>query len=365
MRILGMMSGTSLDGIDAAILETDGLEIMDFGPAATFPYLPSEKEAIQKAIDKALEWGGKGKRPPEFDVAEKAITEAHARVVEKMRTRPDAGHIDLIGFHGQTILHRPEMKLTVQLGNGAALAQKTATDVVGDFRRNDVALGGQGAPLVPIYHQALLRRQQQSLNDPVAVLNIGGVANLTYLDEGHELIALDTGPGNGLLDQWMVLRGLGAYDKDGALAQKGQVNEKYLRQLMHHPYFNAPIPKSLDRYDFNLSTIKELSDEDGAATLAAFSVAAIIKAIEFLPMAPKLWIICGGGRKNRTIMSMLGARTGVECIDADDFSWRGDDVEAEAFAYLAARHIKNLPITFPGTTGVEKPATGGILFKAE
>lgn len=364
MRVLGLMSGTSLDGIDAAVLETDGMAIKAFGPAATFAYFPEEKRAIQTAIEDALHWKVEDwpNRPKSFPMAEKAITEAHIRVVEQMLDHSDTGDIDLIGFHGQTIVHRPDQKMTLQLGDGAELARRCSIDVVGDFRSGDVASGGQGAPLVPIYHQALL--QGCDLDYPVAVLNIGGVANLTYVDGSDELIAFDTGPGNGLLDQWMVSRGLGDYDKDGGLSAKGQVNEKCLCDLMEHPYFKVAIPKSLDRYDFSLPDGEGLSDADGAATLAAFSAAAIVKAIDFLPTAPKLWIVCGGGRKNCTIMSLLAAQTGAKCMDADELSWRGDDVEAEAFAYLAARHINHLPITFPGTTGVKQPATGGVLFKA-
>lgn len=366
MRILGMMSGTSLDGIDAAVVETDGLGLTGFGPAQTFPYLAAEKAAIQTAIDDALATDATASfvRPKSFDQAEKAITDAHMRVVGLMRELPDTGTLDLIGFHGQTVLHRPDQRLTIQLGDGARLARECGVDVVGDFRSDDVALGGQGAPLVPIYHQALVKTKL-TLDGPVAVLNIGGVANLTYLDGSDELIAFDTGPGNGLLDQWMASRGLGDYDKGGALSATGCVDQAALATLLQHPYFTARIPKSLDRYDFSLDAVAHLSDADGAATLCAFSAETVARAVDFLPSAPRVWVVCGGGRKNLTLMAELKTRTGAKCINADEVDWRGDDVEAEAFAYLAARTKNNLPITFPGTTGVAKPATGGTVFLAQ
>jgi len=270
--------------------------------------------------------------------------------------------VDLIGFHGQTVLHRPEQRRTIQLGDAAGLARVCAIDVVGDFRSHDIALGGQGAPLTPVYHQALLKRSH--IDGPVAVLNIGGVANLTYSDATERLIAFDSGPGNGLLDQWVAAHGLGDYDRNGILSASGTVNEPCLAALMKYPYFEAPVPKSLDRYDFSLDDVDGLSAADGAATLAAFSAAAVKRAVAFLPARPALWIVCGGGRHNRTIMAALRRYLGVKCVDADDFGWRGDDIEAEAFAYLAARRKENLPITFPGTTGIDRSATGGILFPA-
>ncbi len=363
MRVLGLMSGTSLDGIDAAVLDTDGHCVHAFGPSSTYPFLPAEKHAIETAIKDALGTDANQPfvTPPSFDAATKAITEAHVRVTNLMRDEFDLGTLDLIGFHGQTVLHRPHQKLTIQLGDGAELARRTGVDVIGDLRQNDMALGGQGAPLVPVYHRALL--EGRDIDGPVAVLNIGGVANLTYMD-GDTLVAFDTGPGNGLLDQWMVMRGLGDYDEGGALAASGEVDDDALRTLMTHAYFTTPIPKSLDRYDFSLDAVKPLSDADGAATLAAFSAEAIASAVPLLPKPPKLWVVCGGGRKNAAIMRELRTRTGAECVDADDMSLRGDDIEAEAFAFLAARSKMNLPITFPGTTGVEEPSTGGTLFSA-
>jgi len=365
MRILGMMSGTSLDGIDAAVLETDGVIVTDHGPAATFPYLPPEKAAIQTAIADALTVDVEGgfMRPISFEKAEKAITDAHIRVVGLMAEQHDMGPIELIGFHGQTVLHRPDQRLTIQLGEGARLARVCGIDVVGDFRSNDVALGGQGAPLLPIYHQALLKGHPHE--GPVAVLNIGGVANLTYLDGSGNLIAFDTGPGNGLLDQWMSAHQLGDFDQGGALAATGRVDKNCLTQLMRQPYFTAPIPKSLDRYDFSLDAVAQLSEADGAATLTAFSAETVARAVDFLPARPSLWVVCGGGRKNHTLMAELTTRTGVKCINADDVAWRGDYVEAEGFAYFAARHIKKLPLTFPGTTGIDKPTTGGTVFLAQ
>ena len=361
MRVLGLMSGTSLDGIDAALLHTDGEQIAAFGPSATFAFLPAEKAAIECAIKDALgvDVDQGFAEPDSFQAAADAVTEAHVRAVQLMRDQHDVGDIDLIGFHGQTVLHRPDHKLTIQLGDGAALARRVKVDVVCDLRQNDMALGGQGAPLVPVYHRALLAARD--IDGPVAMLNIGGVANMTYMD-ADTLIAFDTGPGNGLLDQWVVAHGLGAFDEDGALAASGEVDRPCLEQLMAHPYVRAPFPKSLDRYDFSLDGVKGLSAADGAATLAAFTVDCLLEAARLLPKPPKLWVVCGGGRKNRAIMARLSEHAGAQCVDADDLDLRGDDIEAEAFAFLAARSVRGLPITFPGTTGVKAPATGGVLW---
>lgn len=354
MRVLGLMSGTSLDGVDAAIIDTDGERVLGFGPARTFAYAPDDRCALMAAVEDALSGAS---APASFEAAARVIERKHADAVHALLAEPDAGEVELIGFHGQTVIHRPEAGLTRQLGSGEVLAAMTGIDVVWDLRAADVAAGGQGAPIVPVYHKALAARA--GLAAPVAVLNIGGVANVTFIGRGGELIAFDTGPGNGLIDQLMETRGAGAFDEGGRIAASGAVDELALRRLLDHPYFEKGGTKSLDRYDFSLAPVAHLALADAAATLVAFTAATVALGASRLPQAPQRWIICGGGRHNAAIMAALEARLGVPCLEAEAVGWRGDTVEAEAIAYLAARSVMGLPLTFEGTTGVPRPMTGG------
>jgi anhydro-N-acetylmuramic acid kinase len=269
-------------------------------------------------------------------------------------TRADIAYI---GFHGQTVLHRPSDRRTWQIGDGAALACATGIPVVNEFRLADVAAGGQGAPFAPLYHLVLTRNMEH----PVAVVNIGGVANVTYVGANGELIAFDTGPGNAALDDWAHLHTGEAVDRDGKLARSGRVNEAVLARMLDHPSFLRPPPKSLDRFDFPMAAVERLSAADGAATLTAFTAAAIARANEHLPQAPKAWIICGGGRHNPVLMAELRARLPGKVMTAEEAGWRGDFLEAEAFAYLAVRSVRGLPLSLPSTTGVPYPMTGGRL----
>ena len=246
---------------------------------------------------------------------------------------------------------------TRQLGDAALLASLTGVRTAYDFRSIDVAAGGQGAPLVPVYHAALARRS--ALIGPVAILNIGGVANVTFVGEGGDLLAFDTGPGNGPLDQWVESHGLGRYDASGALSQSGRVDEAVLAQMMSHGFFTQTGPKSLDRYDFTAKAVEGLSPEDGAATLAAFVAQSVAHGLGQAPQPPRALMVCGGGRHNGAILEGLRQRCGVQVVTAEDAGWRGDAVEAEAFAFLAARTVRGLPISFPGTTGVAQPLVGG------
>ncbi|MFM2045475.1 MAG: Anhydro-N-acetylmuramic acid kinase [Pseudomonadota bacterium] len=371
MRVLGLMSGTSLDGIDAAILETDGVSLHGTGPAGTFDYTAAERAAVERAIADALALplsaspdGGQAHviPPASFAAAEAAVTAAHLRAVAAMLDRPGAGRIDLIGFPGQTVLHRPAQGLTLQLGDAEAIARRFGVDVVHDFRTADVAAGGQGAPLVPLYHAALAAGAGHA--PPVALLNLGGVGNITWIGREGDLLAFDTGPGNGLIDQWMVRHDLGRFDADGRLAATGRVSEPELRALLDHPYFSRPAPKSLDRYDFTLDPVLGLDPADGAATLTAFTAAAVAAGRHLLPEAPTVWIVCGGGRRNRTLMGQLARYLSAPCLDADALGWRGDMLEAEAFAFLAARSLRGLPLSVPGTTGVPRPLPGGRIARA-
>jgi anhydro-N-acetylmuramic acid kinase len=358
MRVLGLMSGTSLDGVDAAVIDTDGEQILGFGPSRTFPYTAEERGILGAAVSKALDIGPDAQFSAEVKAAEAVILNTHAHAVRELVAE---GDLDLIGFHGQTILHRPEQKLTIQIGDPSALAGVLGVPVVADLRQRDLQEGGQGAPLVPIYHAALAKRLNHAL--PLAFLNLGGVSNLTWIGEGGALRAFDVGPGNGLIDQLVSQAGLGAYDVDGRLAAAGSVHEPIVEAMMGHPFFERAGPKSLDRYDFNLDPVRHLSVEDGAATLTAFSAQAAAAAVRFLPEPPRRWILCGGGRLNKVLVKELEARAGG-CISADDLGLQGDAIEAEAIAYLAARSAMGLPITFPGTTGAPHAITGGVRFEA-
>jgi anhydro-N-acetylmuramic acid kinase len=270
--------------------------------------------------------------------------------------------IDVIGFHGQTVLHRPEQRLTVQLGDGPLLAQLTTRPVVYDLRAADVAAGGQGAPLVPVYHRALAARIEDR---PVAVVNIGGVANVTWIGGDGRLIAFDTGPGNAMIDDVIRKRTGADFDAGGVIAAKGRVHEDYVTQYLRHSYFAAPSPKSLDRNAFATELVDGLDMEDAVATLTAFTAAAIARAREHFPQEPQLWVVCGGGRRNRSLMRMIAGLVEHAVVPAEVAGLDGDALEAEAWAYLAVRSLKGLPITFPGTTGVPAPMTGGLLAEPE
>ena len=351
------MSGTSLDGVDVAYLETDGGQDIHHGPWLSMPYRDKERQLIRRAIDGAL--AGSGDIDEVVKTAAHVLTRAHERAIEALLL--DAGiserDIDLIGFHGQTILHRPDDRKTWQIGLPQMLADGFKTPVVFDFRMADVAAGGQGAPFAPLYHQALCASQRH-----VMVLNIGGVANLTWVGEGEDdVIAFDTGPGNGLIDLWVQQHDAGHMDMGGRIASAGKVDLGVLEKLMDHPYFAKQPPKSLDRYDFTLDPAQGLSLEDGAATLTAFTVASIAAACDHLPTKPELVVVCGGGRHNPEIMKGLAGGLGCKTVPVEDMGWRGDAIEAEAFAWLAVRARDGRPLSLPGTTGVPKPMTGGVL----
>jgi anhydro-N-acetylmuramic acid kinase len=360
MRALGLMSGTSLDGIDVALIETDGDAEVRRGPAMTFPYLPETRAVLAQALGDARALKARDDRPGVLAEAEREVTERHAAAVKEfLRLQGfDPAAIGVVGFHGQTVLHRPEERLTVQLGLGDTLSELVRLPVVYDLRAADVAAGGQGAPLAPVYHRALAA---QITKRPLAVLNIGGVANVTWIGRDGHLVAFDTGPGNALIDDWMEWTTGQPRDDGGAMAAKGKVDDNVLRAWLSHPFFPAPPPKSLDRNAFVRDVVEGMGVEDGAATLTAFTAAAIGRAREHFPEEPSLWIACGGGRKNRTLMGMIAERVENALIPAEMAGFDGDSIEAEAWAYLAVRSLRGLPITFPGTTGVPQPLAGGVL----
>ena len=363
MRVLGFMSGTSLDAVDMAVLDTDGEEITGFGPAGERKLSEATRSLVLAATEAAKRWPRGAPPPAEFAPAADAVAREHFAAAEAFLAREGLAwrDIELIGFHGQTVLHeRPTERRvgrTVQLGDGELLARLAGAPVAFDFRTADVAAGGEGAPLAPIYH--LARAKASGLQPPSAVLNIGGVANVTLFGERADPVAFDTGPGNGMIDLLVQARGLGRFDAGGQLAAAGRVDEVVLEGYLAHPYFAAPPPKSLDRYDFSLDPLASVNSEDACATLVAFTAETISRGLRLAPEPPQVLVVGGGGRSNPELMRVLTARVPCEVIAAEAVGWRGDALEAEAFAYLAARTLRGLPISFPTTTGASRPMAGG------
>lgn len=355
MRAIGVISGTSMDGIDVALVETDGEDALTTGPGRTYPYPEDLRRRLlaiaadpARAAEEAL------------GAEDDAVSDAHAGAVEAFLDDHGiaAASIDLVGLHGQTILHRPERRFTRQLGSGARVAARLGIDTIDRFRHADVAAGGQGAPFAPLYHRALAA----SLARPLMVLNLGGVGNVTYIGD-ETTIAFDTGPASALLDDWVARHTGAAFDAGGAIAASGRVDAAILAQLMAHPYFALSAPKSLDRNDFHARAgiVEGLGLADGAATLAAFTVESVAASLAHVPRAPGRWIVGGGGRHNRFFMAALAARLGVPVEPAETVGWDGDFIEAQCFGYLAVRSRHGLPLSLPTTTGVPRPMTGGVL----
>jgi anhydro-N-acetylmuramic acid kinase len=366
---VGLMTGTVLDGnIDIALIKSDGETIDEFGPWKLAPYASEIRPLLAAAVAAALDWQFEGAEPAIFRDAEEALSRAQSEAV--IAFLAEAGiapeGVAVIGFHGQSVLHRApqndRLGATRQLGDGELMARLTGIDTAYDFRSADMRAGGQGAPLAPIYHVALLRRIGAAPNS--AVLNLGGVANVTWWGGGDRIVGFDTGPANAPLNDWIKQHGLGEMDRDGALAKSGKVDEARLAELLRHPYLSTPYPKSLDRYGFTADMAKGLDPAVGAATLTAFTAAAVGKGLDLLPTRPERLIVCGGGRRNPAIMEALRERAGVEPTLAEEVGWRGDAIEAECFAFLALRVLRGLPLSFPLTTGAARAMTGGRLARA-
>jgi anhydro-N-acetylmuramic acid kinase len=363
LTAIGLMSGTSLDGVDVALIETDGRRVKAFGPSGYRPYTDKERGLLLQALSEAVNLPQRDARPGILREAERTVTLAHAEAVATFTAqhRILREEIDIVGFHGQTVLHRPAQKMTVQIGDASALAKAIHIPVMHDFRAADVAAGGQGAPFVPVYHRALAQSLERE--GPMVVLNIGGVSNITYIDGADTLIACDTGPGNALLDDFMRRGVTGqAFDNEGRLAAQGNANEAWIARALTHPFFVLPPPKSLDRNDFASLKLPEMSPADGAATLTGFTAAAIARIVPLLPKAPQSWVVAGGGARNLTMLRMLRERLAPATVEAADaLGWSTDAIEAQAFGFLAARGLKGLPLSYPATTGVPIPMTGGII----
>lgn len=370
-RAIGLMSGTSLDGVDVALIETDGETVHvvkghnnflePLGPTGYRGYSDEEKALLRAATKDAEAIVQPGDRPGRLPEAERFVTEAHAEAVERFLAENDLkpSDIDVIGFHGQTVIHRPDQRISVQVGDGQALASRLGIPVVSDLRRADVEAGGQGAPLVPVFHKALA--EASGFAGPVGILNIGGVANATLIDSKGGVIAFDTGPGNALIDEWMQEREGKNLDDGGRTAARGRPDEPLLAWLLMHPFFFRKPPKSLDRNWFSHKLAGQLSTEDGAATLTAFTARAVARALDHAPEIPTRWIVAGGGARNGELVRLLNYHLRSEITTADAIGWSSAYLEAQAFAFLAVRSRKGLPITFPATTGVREPISGGSL----
>ena len=366
IKAIGLMSGTSLDGVDAALIETDGERIAAFGPTFYRAYADGERDLLRRALGQGATLTDRKARPGVLAEADAFVTGVHAETVEAFLTaeRIERASVAVVGFHGQTVLHKPAERLTVQIGDGVKLAQQLGLPVAYDFRAADVAAGGQGAPLVPVFHQALARDLAHP--HPIAVLNVGGVANVTFVD-GSDPIACDTGPGNALIDDFMRARTGAPLDRDGDQAAKGRVDEDFVARVLAGPFFAQRCPKSLDRNAFAFANIglPDFSVADGAATLSALTAAAVARVVPLLPSPPRSWIVAGGGAHNPTLMRMLADRLKPATVEtADDAGWSADALEAQAFAYLAVRTMRGLPLTFPSTTGVPAPMPGGLVARS-
>ncbi len=361
-QILGLMSGTSLDGIDLAMLATNGEEHIETGIADCVPYKEATRQKLRAVLTQLADCPtSKLRRRADWSAsllqAEALVTQAHIEAVAGFLAANSLTP-DIIGFHGQTICHRPEAGFTLQIGDGAALARAVGVSVIGQFRLADMAAGGQGAPLAPLFHAALIGTSEV----PVAVVNLGGIANLTWIC-GAEMLAFDSGPANALLDDWVARHSQQAYDKDGKLAARGRIDKAALAKLMAHSYFTAPPPKSLDRLTFDITALAGLSLPDGAATLTAFSVQSLVAGLSQCVAMPQKIVLCGGGRHNSHMVASLSAAVAGDVIACEALGWHGDFLEAQAFAWLAARSLRGLPLSLPTTTGVAEPVSGGQLFK--
>ena len=353
--VIGLMSGTSADGVDAAILRTDGREIVESGPSHFTPYsdkLRAQILALMRGEGSETQMAG-------------ALTDVHIDAVNELLKDVNIPREDiaLVGFHGQTIRHAPQKGITLQIGEPQRMAAELKIPVVADFRTADVKAGGQGAPLVPLYHAALAAQ----LPKPLMVVNIGGVSNITWLGENGEIIAFDSGPGNALLDDWIFTHTGKRCDEEGAIANNGVSDAALVGVFLEDAFFRQAAPKSLDRLHFEkrvqaLLASTVLSVEDGAMTLTSMTAMAIARACEVVPAMPKQVLVAGGGRHNPTLMRLLKANISVPVLPVEQVGWNGDMLEAEAFAYLAVRSVQGLPLSLPTTTGVKVPVTGGVLY---
>lgn len=364
---IGLMSGTSCDGIDASIIQSDGEERLKilFNDYIAFDIDTIEnikkiREKINKSKDLKLNIG-------QINKLEEDITFLHAKSVKQIMEKAKIKHseIDVIGFHGQTIFHSAADKISKQIGSGELLNKLTGLNVVYNFRENDIKNGGQGAPLTPIYHELIQRKLKTNL--PVVFLNIGGIANITYINKKKKIYGYDSGPGNCLMDQFLQIKTdyKIKFDKNGEIAKKGNCNEIILENYLNDSYYNLQPPKTLDIKDFSLSIIRGLSIEDSIATLAELTVRTIVDSLNFFKDKPELIILMGGGRKNNYFLEKIQILSKIKTINIDSLNFDGDFIESQTFAYLAIRSKLKKIITYPETTGVTKASTGGDLIEVK
>jgi len=362
---IGLMSGTSSDGIDASIIKSDGENEVYFVGNHFLPYeekIKSKIRNLKKKINLILDLK---KNTSEINILEKEITLLHVKIVNLIIKKLELNRteIDLIGFHGHTIFHSFKDKKTKQIGDGRLLSQLTRLNVVYNFRENDIKNGGQGAPLVPIFHKLL--QTKLKLKMPLVFLNIGGISNLTYINKDKELASFDSGPGNFLIDKILQFKSNDKiqFDKDGMIASTGNIDKNILDSYLSDPYYESLPPKSLDVNDFSLGPLRSLSLKDSVTTLSELTSLTIVNALNFFSTKPMEIILCGGGRKNKYIFERIKKLSNIKISNIDNYKINGDFVESQAFAYFAIRSFLKKQISFPGTTGVDKPISGGDIIK--
>ncbi len=354
-KVLGMTSGSSLDGINAAIITTDGVDIFEFGKTFDIPYDDNLREALRHMQKNYV-----AMNDDEKVRIEKSLTDFHIGAAREIMA--DYEGIELIGFGGHVICHKPAEHILYQIGDNQRIADELGVKVVGKFRNADILAGGQGAPLSAIYHAALAQKMEK----PLVFVDIGGLSSITFIGQNGELIAFDAGPGNAAINEWVNRHGAMHMDYNGKLAIMGQINENVLNSMMKHKFLALYPPKAADNHTFKdkLEHLEGLTLEDGAATATAFVVEAILKAIDnFVPITPKKLIVCGGGAKNPTMLRFLRQRAkGFEIESAQECGFDPMGIEAQAFAFLAMRRIQQMPISFPFTTGAMSEVIGGEIF---
>ena len=358
---LGLMSGTSIDGIDASIIKSDGEQFIEIIDNIYLKYRNEQKAKLRKLINSCKSKNDLIKLSGNIKDVEKEITLHHFEACKLIAKKNRNVKIDLIGFHGQTIIHKPKDGYSIQIGDSKSLSKLTNTKIVSNFRQNDILNGGQGAPLAPLYHQLILNKIKSEL--PSAIINIGGISNITYVDKKNKIISFDTGPGNYLIDKWVKSKTKKDFDKDGLISKSGRPNESIIKKFLSNSYYKKNFPKTLDIKDFNLHIINKLSLQDGCATLAMVTAKSICMALNNFKHIPNLTLISGGGRKNKYIVKNIKKNFNGKVTLIDNFNLDGDYIESQAFAYLAIRSYFKKYITLPSTTGVKKPSKGGKIFK--
>ena len=358
---LGLMSGTSLDGIDASIIKSNGEQFVEIVDDIYLEYDDQLKSKLKKTIDMCLSQSEFKKLSKNVNEIEKEITFCHAKVCKLILEKNKNINIDLVGFHGQTVLHKPQEGYSIQIGDSQLLSKLINKTVVSNFRKNDISNGGQGAPLAPLYHRVILSKIKSKL--PSVIVNIGGISNITYVDNKNRVISFDTGPGNYLIDKWVKTNSKMEFDDGGLLAKSGQSNENILKKFINNPYYKKNYPKSLDVKDFNLSDLNKIGLEDGCATLSMLTAMSICMAIRSFDEDPNTILFSGGGRKNKFIIDNIKKIIKKQIYLIDEFNFNGDFIESQAFAYLAIRSYLKKFITLPTTTGVKNPCLGGIIYK--